>query len=238
MVFGLVALILIAVGVVLVATNRWSSRDVVRWAGIVAVLGAVITLVGLTVSVVNTLTAKAITLDVPVAQYWPVVNPGVTVHGPTATVVDGGFSSAQVSVRGLDSGTRLLWAGGQVAGLLVPAAVCLLIALACWKLMHGDPFASLVARVATWTAVVVLVGGLVSQALHAAAGVRASEALLRITGYEAPDLNKHPVPTGLPDPSSGWTISLWPVGAALVIGAFAVLLRFGTKLTKDVEGLV
>ncbi|WP_291525560.1 hypothetical protein [Branchiibius sp. NY16-3462-2] len=235
----MIVLLIIAMLVVVSLRNeRWGTRDVVRSTGTVAALGAVATGIAIIVNIANATGGGDIDMTVPVDEYWPALNPGVTVEGPTATVAGGGFTSADVQVHGLDGATRALWVTGQVVGLLVPLTVCLLIVLACWKLLHGDPFVALVTRVALWTSVVVLVGGLASQILQQIAASRAAHALLDITSYTAPDVHGQELPTGLPRSTGGWTLSLWPVGAALLIAAFAALVRYGTRLQEDVEGLV
>lgn len=120
----------------------------------------------------------------------------------------------------------------------MPLNVCLLIVLACWKLLNGDPFVALVTRVALWTSAIVLVGGLAAQILQQVAASRAARALLDVTGYTAPDVHGEMLPTGLPSSTGSWSVSLWPIGAALLIAAFAALVRYGTRLQQDVEGLV
>lgn len=234
-----VLLILVMLVVISLRRQRWGTRDVVRSTGTVAALGALVAGVAIVVTLARAIGGDDLNITVPVAEFWPALNPGVTdVQGPTATVTGGGFTSADVQVHGLDTATRVLWISGQVVGLLVPLSVCLLIVLACWKLLNGDPFVALVTRVALWTSAIVLVGGLAAQILQQVAASRAARALLDVTGYTAPDVHGEMLPTGLPSSTGSWSVSLWPVGAALLIAAFAALVRYGTRLQQDVEGLV
>lgn len=234
-----VLLILAMLVVASLRSQRWGTRDVVRSTGTVAALGALVAGVAIVVTLARAIGGDDLNITVPVAEFWPALNPGVTdVQGPTATVTGGGFTSADVQVHGLDTATRVLWVSGQVVGLLVPLSVCLLIVLACWKLLNGDPFVALVTRVALWTSAIVLVGGLAAQILQQVAASRAARALLDVTGYTAPDVHGEMLPTGLPSSTGSWSVSLWPIGAALLIAAFAALVRYGTRLQQDVEGLV
>src|SRR3954454_6501505 len=55
--------------------------------------------IGSVVGFVSTLMSPSVTMTVPVQEYWPGPLPGVTVmSGPTADVVGGGFSSAELSI--------------------------------------------------------------------------------------------------------------------------------------------
>lgn len=233
----LVLVVIAALVTVSLRKQRWGTRDVVRSAGAIAAIGAVVSGIAIILAVAR-VTGGDTDMTVQVEQYWPRLNPGVTVEGPTARVVDGGFTSADVTVHGLDGATRALWGSGQVIGLLVPFTICVFIALACWKLLQGNPFAALVSRVALWTSLVVLVGGLASQILEQIAGSRAASALLDVTGYTAPDVHGQPLPTGLPNSTGSWTVSLWPVAIALLVAAFAAVVRHGSTLEREVEGLV
>lgn len=236
------AMALIALLVVF-AVRSWRRRAVDSVIGLTltgsAFYAAVVLIVAVG-TVVDVLTSPEITITIPVNEYWPTLPPGVKItSGPTATRVGGGFTSAEVQLRGLTTGTRMLWAGGQAAGLLVQVAVAGLIALACFQLLRGAAFARAVARVAMITAVVVLVGGLASAVMSDVAASLASAQLLTVTSAAATNVPAGWDPTTLlPQPTLHIDFPLWPIGAALGFAALAAVLRYGAKLQRDTEGLV
>lgn len=205
----------------------------------VAAIYAVVSLLAAVVALVSTLLTPQVTLTVPVAQYWPLPLPGVTIEPGDATVVDGGFTHADLAVDGLSTAARTLWALGQFVGLLVPTAIAALIAVICFQLLRGAAFAPLVAHVAMITAVIVLVGGLASQLLCGVAGSMASNEALtiggaQITGY--PD--DFDLWTALPQPTFMVSVDFWPFAAGLGFAALAAVFRYGSKLQRETEGLV
>ena len=207
---------------------------------VVAAFYSAMCVLGVVVGFVSTMMTPAVTMTVPVQQYWPLPMPGVEVTaGPTAEVIGGGFTAAQLTLENLSPTVRILWASGQALGTLVPAVVAALIALVCFQLLRGAAFAPVVARAAILTAGVVLVGGLGTQLLCDIAGSMASSEALNVvaaewTGYPD-DWDIH---TALPQPTVGISVDFWPIGAALGFAALAAVFRYGGILQRDTERLV
>lgn len=207
---------------------------------VVAAFYSALCLLGVVVGFVSTLMTPAVTMTVPVQQYWPLPMPGVEVtSGPTAQVIGGGFTAAELTLEDLSLTVRMLWASGQALGTLVPAAIAGLIALMCFQLLRGAAFAPVVARAAILTAGVVLVGGLGAQLLCDIAGSMASSEALNVisaewTGY--PD--DWDIYTALPEPALAVSVDFWPIGAALGFAALAAVFRYGGILQRDTETLV
>ncbi|MFL0412084.1 hypothetical protein ACH0AH_12985 [Microbacterium paludicola] len=202
------------------------------WAGISAI-GAIITVV------LALLPDQPATVTIAVAPFWPTPLPGVTVDGPTADVVSGGLTSAQVTATGLSVAARVLLALGNALIALVSAAVAALIAVICFQLIRGAAFRSVIVRAASFTAAVCLVGGLGAQIFDAVGGSIAGREILEITGASwtgYPD-GFNPI-DALPRPATSWNIDFWPIGAALGFAALAAVFRYGSVLQKDTEGLV
>jgi hypothetical protein len=241
----LIALIAFVVVVLLAwrvkrARTSGDPTPVVAWTLGLAAFYAGLCVISAVVGFLSTLMSPAVRMAVPVQQYWPLPLPGLTVtDGPTAPVVDGGFTTAELALENLSPATRILWASGQSLGTLVPAAIAGLIALACFQLLRGAAFAPVVARAAMITAAVVLVGGFGAQILSDVAGSMASREALEITAAEFsgyPD--EFDVLTFLPQPALAVSVDFWPIGAALGFAALASVFRFGTRLQTDTELLV
>jgi hypothetical protein len=200
------------------------------WAGL-SVIAALIALL-------VPLLSPAVTLTVPVQEYWPAL-PGVVTDPREATIVSGGFTSVELSIEGLAPVTRWLWAIGSMIGALLPGAIAALIALMCFQLLRGQAFAPVVARGATITAVIIAVGGISSQILCQMAGSTASQQVLGFSGAEVtgyPD--EFDLMTALPQPTYDVHLDFWPIGAALALAALAAVLRYGSRLQRDTELLV
>lgn len=202
------------------------------WAG----LGAVGALITIALALVPDQPA---TVTVPIQPFWPADLPGVTIEGPTAQVISGGMTSAQVTATGLSVGARLLLALGSALITLVSAAIAALIAVMCIQLIRGTGFRSLIVRAATLTATICLIGGLGSQVLDAIGGSIAARELLLITATSWSEYPDDFTPlAALPEPGTSWHIDFWPIGAALGFGALAAVFRHGSELQKETEGLV
>ncbi|GAA3777095.1 hypothetical protein GCM10022240_30670 [Microbacterium kribbense] len=185
-------LVLLAAGLVLALVVFFIIR---RWrrAGIdldiaatltAATLFAAISLLGAGLTLVELLTAAQLQMTVPVRQFWPQLPDGMTLTTAAGMParIDGGFTSADLAVENVSEGARALWAIGQTLGVLVPAAIAVLIAIACFQLIRGRAFAPVVARMALVTAFVVLIGGVLAQALSEFAGSLVSNQLLSLNG--------------------------------------------------------
>lgn len=237
----LVATMVVVIVIAVLVARRWRRQGVDTGIAVtltgsaffatVSLIAAILTFVGL-------LTQPQVQMTVPVQSFWPTLSAGdAAIVGATgATRGGGGFTHADLAVDHVGAGARVLWATGQAVGVLVPAAIAALIAVACFQLLRGHAFAPVVARVALATAFVVLIGGILAPALSEFAGSLVSQDLLQNVGGAVPEGWD---PEGFfPHPAMQVTIPLWPVGAAFGFAALAAVLKYGTQLQRDTEGLV
>lgn len=245
----------LAAGVALVVSRRRGapsdrSRPLALVAGRVAGIAyAGLTLIATITAVTVTLLEDAVEVTVPVAQFWQGPFPWITIiEGPSATVVGGGFTHAELLVSGLDVGTRLWLAGGHAAQGITFGLIGVVIAMLCHRLLGGSPFRPALSRSVMLTAATITVGGLLWQICFGIAGSAASEQALRVTGWNSEfpgaesatpsDSGLDPFATGLPMPSFGFSIEFWPLFLGLALAAVALAFRQGERLQRDTEGLV
>ncbi|WP_029145371.1 hypothetical protein [Microbacterium luticocti] len=237
----LLAAVAVVVLIVVLALRGWRRRGINVTVGVTlsgAAVMAAFSLIGAIVTLVNLLTTSQLSMTIPVQTFWPDVPGAQTGATGPAAIGGGGFTTADVQVDHVDAATRALWAIGQALGVLLPAVIAGLIALACFQLLRGAPFAPVVARAALITGLVVLVAGIGADVLSQWAGSMASVQALG-QGAVVPDL-----PAGwdasalLPAPQIAITVPLWPIGAALGFGALSAVLGYGARLQRDTEGLV
>lgn len=206
----------------------------------VAVIWAVVSGVSALIVAGLAVWSPEVAITIPVQPFWPQLPPGTELDGITAMRVSGGFTTADVTLGGLSFGVRLAWAVSQAVALLIPATIAALIAGACMQLRAGRPFAPAVARMASITAVVVALGGIVAQVVGDLAGIGAAEQLLRWTGAQYPDVPgvEDVLQAWLPQPGFEITFPFWPIAAGLGFAALAAIFRYGSRLQRDTEGLV
>jgi hypothetical protein len=235
----------IAIGYLAVRRARRASDDrsmsVVSVTLSLAAFWAVIAVTGAAIVVPVTLLSPDVTLAVPVAPYWPLLPEGTVIDGPTATRVSGGLTSGELTVSGLSMAARLCWAMSQGLGWLLSAAIAALIAIACFQLLAGRPFAPVLARATMIMAVSVAVGGVAVAVLGEIAGNLAANELLSVTAAEWTDIPgvESVVDAWWPQPA-GFTLTFpfWPIGAGLALAALAAVFRHGGVLQRETEGLV
>ena len=205
-------------------------------AGAWAVMGAV----GAVIAVLGALLQPDVTITMPVAEFWPALPAGTALEGMTATRVSGGFTSVDLTVTGLSTGARILWAVSQGLAWLLPTAIAVLIAVTCAQLRAGRAFAPAVSRMTMITAVVVAAGGVAMQVTGDIAGSMAAVETLQWTSGSYPDL------PGIEDVPQAWwprpgffvTFPFWPIAAGLAFAALAAVFRIGSRLQRDTAGLV
>ncbi|MFS2279740.1 hypothetical protein V2S04_02820 [Microbacterium sp. OR21] len=241
----LAAGLVVVLGVAVVAFARAGVRgrgesSVIRVTFWVALLWAGIAIIGALVTAVSTLVQSVVQITVPTAAYWPTLPEGAFVEGASATRTGGGFTAADVVVEGLSVGARVCWAIGQALWWLVPGAVAAMVALSCLQLLRGRAFAPVLSRMSMVTAVVVCAGGIGAQVLSDIAGSMASTELLSYSGggFEEVAGIDDVLKAWWPDPMFSVTVPFWPIAAGLAFAALAVILRHGTRLQRDTEGLV
>jgi len=246
---GVILLVVIAIPVIaIVLIIRWTRRtsrgdtaaSLVSATLSISTAYAALLLVGAIVNLTTTLLSPFVTLTVPVRPYWPMPLPGVEVqNGPTADILSGSITHAELTLEGLSTGARLLWAGGQALYTLMPIAIAALIALVCFQLLRGAPFAPAVARASAATALVVLIGGSAAQIMSGVAGSMASREALDLTGWGMDgypeEFDLHMV---VPASTFDVPFDFWPIGAALGFIALSAVFRYGTALQRDTDLLV
>lgn len=214
-----------------------------------AFLYAGVGLIGTVVNAIAMLVNDAVQVALPVRQFWPETYPWITLDpAPAASVVGGGFTTADVLVTGLGTDARLLLAAGNVVQGLTFVVIAAVIGLLCHRLLGGSPFRPLLARSMTWAAVAISVGGLAWQVLLQVGGSIASRQVLGVTGWgaDAPStemmdyISTHfdAFATGLPQPYPGFQLEFWPLYLGLALAAVAIAFRQSERLQRDTEGLV
>jgi hypothetical protein len=163
-----------------------------------------------------------IPFQVRTLEYWPAPAPSGTAF------LSGGFTDAHfTAIDILSTPVRGILATGGIIGTLVTVALAGLIALACFRFMQGKPFAPDLARLSLIAASVVLVGGIAAQVVGQYGGMRALAEIVSAglgpRGVRAADV---------------WSIDWWPLWLAVGLAAFSALMRHGTVLQRETEGLV
>lgn len=239
--------VLIGIGVVSLVTGRKTSDRVARDSSVLrvtmvgAIVYAALVTVGTLWSIVSTVVAPQVDVSLPVSSFWPEPRPGVfDITGPTAEVVAGGFTVADVRVEGLDLPARLFLAGGTLVEGAVFVLLATVVAMLCRQLRSDAPFASSVTTALTGAGITLGIGGIVWQVLNAIGDFLASEQTLRIDGWasstavEPSDALAH----GLPEPSLAASIEFWPIFIGLALVAVAAAFRMGERIQSDTRGLV
>lgn len=186
---------------------------------------------------VTTLTMADVPVSVPVEQFWPGLPPGASIEGTTATLVGGGFHTADLVASHLSAGTRITLALSHLLTWLTPAMIAALVALACFQLIAGRAFAPVVARMATITAVTVLIGGIAAQVLGDVASSMAASEILSWSGASLPTADAS-LDSWWPKATLSIAVPFWPIAACIAFAALAAVLRYGSRLQRDTEGLV
>lgn len=211
-----------------------------------ALLYAGLGILGTIISTVATIVNDSVVVALPVREFWPGAYPWITFDpAPTASVVSGGFSTADVMVTGLGMDARLWLAAGSLVQGVTVVVIAVVIALLCHRLLGGRPFRPLLARATTWAAVAITAGGIAWQILFDIGRSMASEQVLGVSGYSGqvastaiadyvftvfPD-------SGLPEPTLAATLEFWPLFIGLALAAVAAAFRYSERLQNDTERL-
>lgn len=208
-----------------------------------------VALIGTIVNAIAMLADGAVQVALPVQQFWPETYSWITLDpAPAASVVSGGFTTADVLVTGLGVDARLLLAAGNAVQGLTFVVIAAVIALLCHRLLGGSPFRPLLARSMTWAAVAITVGGIAWQVLLQIGGGIASRQVLEVAGWRADAPTAEMMnylntkfdmySTGLPMPYPSFQIEFWPLLLGLALAAVAIAFRYSERLQRDTEGLV
>lgn len=240
--------VIVVIGLIVVAIIREAAKTrstgdtspMVRLTLVIAASWALVSTIGAIAVTISTAVSEYITIRVPVRQFWPQPPLGVSFETADSQIMGGGFTFAELTMADLGGWVRALWALGQGLGWLVPGAVAALVAITCFQLLKGSPFAPVVARMSTITAIVVLVGGIAGQLSRDIAGFLAGRELGSTSVvWESEDLfDAAPLEHWWPQFDLNITMPWWPIAAALAFAALAAIVRYGTQLQRDTEGLV
>jgi hypothetical protein len=206
-----------------------------------AVLYAVASAVGAIALIWQILAEREVRVRMPVTAFWPTLVPSAHItEGPTAKVVSGGFSEADVMVSGLGLDAKLWLASGHLVQGATFVVLALVVAMLCRRMLRGDPFRGLVSRTAAIAATTIALGGIVWQICFGAGGWTASIQVLQVTAWNVTDadvvgddLSK----LGWPDPAQGFSVDFWPFLIALALLVVFLIFRYGEELRAENERL-
>ncbi|KHK96562.1 hypothetical protein LK09_14545 [Microbacterium mangrovi] len=191
------------------------------WAGLALLWGVVRTVLWFQPGI-------GIPFTVRTLAYWPVPESSDALATAGSIQLDGGFTLAQLtSFDLLSTPTRGILAVGDLLGTGLTVVIVGLIALACFRFIQGKPFAPELARLSLIAASVVLVGGIATQVVAQYGGTQALAEI--VSAGLGPD--------GV-QAAGIWAIDWWPVWLAIGLAAFSALMRHGTVLQRETEGLV
>jgi hypothetical protein len=201
-----------------------------------AVIDAVVTLF----SAVSKLVAPTLSVPMAVATYAPKLNSSLSLNGPTAVVVSGGYDHATFQLSGLSAGVRLSLAGADLAAGGASFVVAIAVAILCRRVVAGDPFGRVMPDVITVAGVSILVGGFVWQALSQLGSLLASQQAFHVTSghWTNSVAGITPESAAWPKTDYSFALSFWPIGIALALFAIAIVFRYGAALQRETEGLV
>lgn len=192
-----------------------------------AALVALASLAAIVVTGVQTLGSGPLTV-----RDLPIENPATPAFTePLDAVTAARYESVEMTVEGVSGWARaLLWAGEAVAWLTV-LGICVALVWLCVRISRQRPFGRSVTTALNWVAVLVIVGGTTS-------GVLADFGRGTVVAEVAPQAVAR---SG--DSAEGFvgllvTLDLAPIGIGLALGVVAAAFGIGTRMQRDVEGLV
>ncbi|MGO1320327.1 MAG: hypothetical protein ACTII7_13080 [Galactobacter sp.] len=220
----------------------WLDSSVLRLVRTVALLVAVVTVIGVVVMAIQTLTSSSLDVQARVNPY-SALPEGADIDWDGATVDAAQVRMVDLTVTGLGVGDRVLLAAAGVVQTIPVVAVALLVWSVCRSVLGDTGFTDRLRRGGFATALVVFVTGLVGQVLAGVVSGRAAEHSLGSWG--AAVSHGSDVSDAIPAPLGTADITLAPLVAALliavvseVIARVVALQRDKARLQDDVSGLV
>lgn len=179
---------------------------------------ALIDVVGIVARSVSTMTAD----PVPVSGM-ALADPSAERIADAPSVADASVDSVTLSVEGISTSPRVLLVIADALGVIGVISLCIVVAWLCVRVFIGRPFT----KAATWgiatASLMVMVGGLLSQAVRANAHFEiTSELGLEAVGLAGFEMSIDLAPLG------------WGFALAVIAGAFEI----GQRMQRDTEGLV
>ncbi len=167
--------------------------------------------------------------DLPVSLAWPEpLACEQPVPPPSTGLVCAHVDTADVTIAALGLGTRAVLALGDALAMVLLALPAVLLVVVCGQALKGAPFSRTVSRWLFVCAAVVLIAGLGADFAGSVGRALAAGEILPPPGDGAV------TSTGI----SYVTVPFWPIGAALGLGALAIVFRRGAVLQRETEGLV
>lgn len=224
------------------AVEERRGKVAVSYAYFVARLYAVGTVLFTGAQIVSDFTAHTVQVSLPVQQFWPILPAGAKITGgPTAHVVNGGFTNAAVGVSGLDVAARSWLAASTLLQGATVVALALVVATLCSTVLRSQPFRPTLTRGIRITAFVIMFGGIGWQICSAIGRSLAAHQVLQVESAvfkNKIDFTDITTIIGFPSPGSDGSIDLWPIWVGLAFFALAAAFRYGERLQRDTEGLV
>lgn len=197
--------------------SRWDRAALQLILGGAVIYALVVAVVGV-LGLVGQLATGERTLTLFVEQDLP-----ASAAGGTATLVDGAYESATVTVAGLTPTTAGLITAGGVIGFVTQLLVAASFVYLAWRLLRREPFL----RSLTWTFIVagavLLIGTIIGQALSGfGSWLAATELNDGVDGFWPLMMKLDPTPIGL----------------AFILMLVGCAFEYGQKLTNETRGLV
>ncbi|WP_213816729.1 hypothetical protein [Glaciihabitans sp. dw_435] len=208
---------------------------------VVAAIWVATVLVVTTAALIQTLTSDSVQLTMPVAEFWPALYPSLHVQGTSAVVTGGGFTSATVSVAGLDVAARLWLAAGTLLVALTQLVIAIMVLRFCTRLLSDDPAPAHFRRALRIAAFTILIGGLCWQVCFGISGTLASQQVLGRSGWDMTDTvvsGSDLEIRGLANPAVHLQVDFWPILVALALLAASSAFQVGAKMQSDREQLL
>lgn len=246
----LLVVVVLAVVVIILFAGRGTANDpeavaggkMVRATRRIAWVYVAACVVGGLTAAATALWGTAVTVRLPVQEFWPSLPNTVEIQTPLAVVEAGGFTWADVSVSGLTTQTRIMLMVAGLAQTVMFAVVGLVIIRMCSSVMNKTLFGPKLVRGVQQVAGVVMLGGLVWQIAQIFGGTMAADEVLGasawgMSGETIVWTDLHDI-VGMPSVAYSWEFNFWPFGIALMLMVLAELFRQGSKVQKDAAGLI
>lgn len=227
-----VGVVLVVAGLAVWIARRRGSRTVVLDAALaIAQVWIFLAVIGIGFVVWRLVTGSALTivgLPLSTDSLLPSVD-GVDTAGGEPALIGGSISTADIEAVGLPLGIRLILGATEILRILLFIVPAVIVASLCRRTLAGDPFSRHTMRWTIGGAVFLLVAGTAQELLQQLGSFLAAGELLPSHGSAAAVT----APAALT-----LTVPLWPLGAALALGAVAAVFGRGATLQKETDGLV